>query len=112
MDAALPDNAIGQARVADCSNERLLLLVESGAWATLLRYQQAPIERSLAQRLRLGIKRIEIRVRPSATDTPSPAKPRHLSTEARQAIRRCADHVENNADLAQALQRLAAVKTK
>lgn len=107
VDAALPDNAIGQARVADCNHQRLLLLVESGSWATLLRYQQTPIERSLAQRLRMGIKRIEVRVRPSARDMSKPAKPRYLSTNARQAIQACAGYVDNNPELSQALQRLA-----
>lgn len=110
MDATLPEKAVGCVRVADCSDGRLLLLVDNSAWATRLRYQQAAITRGLAQRLRLGIDRMDVRVRPAPRDTAAPASARHLSPESRRRIRDCAGSVADNPELATALRRLAAVK--
>lgn len=109
VDSTLPENAIGSVRVADCSDGRLLLIVDNGGWATRLRYQQASITRALAQRLRLGIDRVEVRVRPWPRETATPATPRHLSATSRRLIRDCADYVDNNPELALALDRLASV---
>lgn len=110
VDATLPQNAVGCVRVADCSHGRLLLLVDNGAWATRLRYQQAAITRGLAQRLRVGIERMDVQVRPAPRDTTEPPPPRHLSAESRRLIRDCAGYVDSNPELARALRRLAAVE--
>lgn len=108
MDAALPHAAAGHVRVADCSQGRLLLLTNSGTWATRIRYQQRPIARSLAQRLRIDVSDLEVRVRPLPATTSEPAAPRYLSPAARRLIDDCAGYVEDNPELARALRRLAA----
>ncbi len=93
--------------MADCNDQRLLLLVDNGAWATRLRFEQDAIRRSVAARLKRGVPDLEIRIRPSAADEVSGnRRPRHMSESARQLLVACADYVDNPA-LARALQRLA-----
>lgn len=112
VDVTLPEAAIGSVRVASCENGRLVLLVDSGTWATRIRYQQAIIARGLAQRLRLGIEHLEVRVRPQAHSTPRPITPRQMDANARHLIRDCAGYVHNNPELAAALERLASAGRK
>lgn len=108
MHAALPENAATHVRVADYADGRLVLMVDSGTWATRLRYQQRAIDQSLARRLRYPVERLDVRVRPLPDNaSPAPA-PRHLSDQARRTIADCSRWVEDNPELAAALDRLAA----
>lgn len=107
VEATLPPAARDHVRAADYSDQRLLLLVDSSAWATRLRYQQRAIIRGLAQRLRLGVTHVEVRVRPWSTDVAPATQPRRLTPETRRLIRSCAGSVEDNPPLARALRRLA-----
>lgn len=107
VDAGLPAAARGHVRVADCNDQRLVLLVDNGAWATRLRFEQDAIRRSVAARLKRGIPDLEIRIRPSAAEVVSGnRRPRHMSESARQLLITCADYVDNPA-LTRALKRLA-----
>lgn len=108
VDATLPESAHGTIRVADCSNGRLLLLAPSGTWATRVRYQQAVIARCLAQQLRLGIDRLEVRVRPQPQAVPAAVAWRRMDADARRLLHDCAACVDDNPALATALERLAA----
>lgn len=108
VDAGLPAAARGHVRVADCNDQRLLLLVDSGSWATRLRFEQDAIRRSVAARLKRGIPDLEIRIRPSTVEAISGnRRPRHMSDAARQLVTACATYVDNPA-LTRALRRLAA----
>lgn len=105
--AALPESAAGHFGIADYRDGELVIIVDSGTWATRLRYQQSQLRRQLAQRLRLDLDRLEIRVRPPAI--PNAAVPhyfREISTGARRQISESARYIENP-ELAAALTRLS-----
>lgn len=102
----LPDTAGQHVRVAAYDNYRLRLHVSHGAWATRLRYMQPAIIQALAQRMRLHIDKVEIKVRP-AIDPAAPAPtPRYISDDARAHLKRSAHYI-GDAELAAALERLA-----
>lgn len=105
--AVLPESAAEHVGVADYRDGELVIIVDSGTWATRLRYQQSQLRRELAQRLRLDLDRLEIRVRPSATrNTAAPVYSREISAGARRQISESARYIENP-DLAAALTRLS-----
>lgn len=104
--AILPDAAVPHVRVAAYDNYRLRLHVDNGGWATRLRYMQAAIIQALAQRMRLHVEHVEIRVRPTAHPPAPAAQPRIISDTARLHIRRSARYIDHKA-LAEALERLA-----
>lgn len=111
LDAGLPEMAHGHVQVADYSGHRLLLIADSGVWATRLRYQQDAIRRAMARRLRFEVKEVAVRVRPPAHPAPAePMQPRVLSPAARQLLAASAGHVDNPA-LARALARLSRCET-
>ena len=94
--------------VADLFEGRLLLIADSGAWATRLKYQKEQISRVLAQQLRANVDEITVRVRPpAAPPVPRTYRPRRLTPAARRQIRQTASHV-SDPGLAEALGRLAA----
>ncbi len=106
VDDALPA-AVGHVRVAGCDDGRLLLIADSGTWATRLRYQRRDILQSLARHLRLGVDELDIRVRPLSAPGAKPLRPRTLSPAARKSIGECGRLVQDNPQLAAALARLA-----
>jgi Protein of unknown function (DUF721). len=104
--AILPDAAGPHVRVAAYDNYRLRLHVSNGGWATRLRYMQPAIIQALAQRMRLHVVDIQIRVRPAAPSATHERTPRFVSDTARTHILRSAHYIEDR-ELAAALKRLA-----
>lgn len=104
----LPEAAAPHVQIASYEKYRLRLHVSNASWGTRLRYMQPAIAQALAQRMRLHIETVDIRVRPVGFDaTPTPRPPRVLSQTSRAHIRQVADHIDD-AELAAALTRLAA----
>lgn len=102
----LPPSAAEHVRIAGYDNYRLKLHVGHGSWATRLRYMEPAIAQAIAQRLRLHIEGVDVRVRPDAP-RPAPApQARPMSDTTRDHIRRVATHVDDSR-LAAALTRLA-----
>ena len=103
----LPDTAQPHVRVAAYEGYRLRLHVTHGGWATRLRYMQPAIAQALAQRMRLHIETVEIKVRPDNADRrQAPPQPRPISAANRAYIAQVAAYV-TDASLADALTRLA-----
>lgn len=103
----LPPEAAGQVQVADCSGRRLVVLVESAAWATRLRYQSAAISRQFEEKTGLLIDRIELRVRTRTVQSRPVVFNRTLSENARRNLRDSAEGISDER-LAEAIRRLAA----
>lgn len=103
----LPDAAAPHVQVAAYEARRLRLHVASAAWATRLRYMESQLARALAQRMRLQVDSIQIKVRPVNLDTFTPApRPRYMSIAARRHLEQTAGYIDDDA-LAGALRRLA-----
>lgn len=103
----LPAQAGEHLAIADYSDGVLVLIVDSGTWATRLRYQKEVMRRALAQQMRLDLDHIEIRVRPAADGAaPAPRYNRRIPQAARQHLSDSARYV-GDAKLAAALVRLA-----
>ncbi len=94
-------------QVADLNAERLLVHVDSSAWATRLRYQLPQLLRCLNQHPSLAqLRRIDIRVAPLAQPVPSPPQPATLSDANAAIIDSTADSL-SDPSLRTALKRLA-----
>jgi len=103
----LPKAAAGHVGVASFQDGELVLVVDSGTWATRLRYQKEILRRVLAQELRLDLDHIEIRVRPPAAQSqPAPISERRISDSARRQLSESARYLEDP-KLAAALTRLS-----
>ncbi len=101
------ESVAGHVAVADYCEGELVLIADSGAWATRLRYQQEQLRRQLAQHMRLNLDHIEIRVRPPATQSPPAAQfKRRISASARHQLGESARHIEDP-NLAAAITRLS-----
>lgn len=107
--AACPQAAAGHIHVAGCDQGALRLVVDSGSWATRVRYQYRNIERALAQQLRVAVHDIRARVQPpqhTIGATGQRIAPRRLSDSSRKLVMDASGQVDHPA-LANALQRLA-----
>src|SRR5699024_6751357 len=103
---ALPEAAADHIHVATIDRQQLVLHTDSTGWATRLRYAETAIQRGLAQRMRLHVERVLIRVRPALARTPTAPIERHISSANCDYMRRIADHVDD-AELARALRTLS-----
>lgn len=103
----LPPPAAPHVHVAAYDSYRLCLHVTHASWATRLRYMQPAIARALAQRLRLQVDSLEVRVRPPRMQTEAPSQARVVSRVSRHHIRQTAAFI-NDPELAAAMNRLAA----
>lgn len=104
----LPDAAAPHVQVAAYEDYHLRLHVANAAWATRLRYMENQLARALAQRMRLQVNGIRIKVRPVNLGPFQPVqRPRYLSAGTRQHIEQTAAYIDD-IPLAEALQRLAA----
>src|SRR5699024_10153194 len=92
---ALPEQAAAHVHVAGMDSQRLILHVDSAAWATRLRSAEPQIRRKLAQQMRLHAETTQVRVRPGL----APGKPRrvkrHISASNRTHIGSIARHVDD-----------------
>ena len=103
----LPVEAGPHVYVAAYDHYRLRLHVSHGSWATRLRYMEPAIAQALAQRMRLHIESVDVKVRSTGLDFARPARARRvLSSNSREHIRRVAAYTRDAA-LAEALTRLA-----
>lgn len=103
----LPEAAGPHVRVAAYEGYRLRLHVTHGGWATRLRYMQPAIAQALAQRMRLNIEGVDIKVRPDPMPVAPPVVARVISERARAHLRQTAHYI-GDPELATALERLAA----
>lgn len=104
----LPEAATPHVQVAGYDDFTLSLHAANAAWATRLRYMEPVLCRALAQRLRLQVDRVQVRVRPVHLGPFStPRRPRPLSAASRRHIAQTARFIEDPG-LAEALRRLAA----
>jgi hypothetical protein len=95
------------AQVADLNAERLLVHVDSSAWATRLRYQLPQLLRCLHRHPSLAqLRRIEVRVAPQAQPVSPPPQAASLSAANAAIIDSTADGLSDPA-LRSALKRLA-----
>lgn len=103
----LPPGGADHVGVADYQNGVLVLIVDSGTWATRLRYQQAHLRRALAQNLRMDLEDVVIKVRPPAQSAVQPRRRnRQISSGSRQQLAQAARYIEDT-ELADALRRLS-----
>lgn len=103
---ALPAAAADHVHVASVDNRCLVVHTDNTGWATRLRYAEPAIRRALAQRLRLHVDTLRVRVRPQLATVPTPPVIRYISPANCDYMRRVADHIDD-ATLAQALRALA-----
>lgn len=104
----LPPSAADKLQVAAYDNHRLRLHVDSSAWAMRLRYMERQLCQTLAQRMRLQVDSIQVKVRPPQLITrQQPRRARYLSQATRTHLESVSRHVEDP-NLAHALQNLAA----
>lgn len=103
----LPDAIAPQMQIAGYDDYLLRLHVSNAAWATRLRYMEANIRQALAQRMRLHIDRVEVKVRPVGLGpfTTAP-QPRLMSPGTRAHIEMTARYIQDPG-LAAAMRRLA-----
>lgn len=104
--SALPEAAAAHTHVAGMHGTQLLIHTDNTGWATRLRYAEPGIRRALAQRLRLHVDRVRVRVRPELAQTQTLAVARHISTANRDYMRSVAHHI-GDTELARALLALA-----
>ncbi|HET7313166.1 DUF721 domain-containing protein [Salinisphaera sp.] len=104
----LPAAAAPQLQVAAYEDYQLRLHVASAAWATRLRYMEPQLTRALAQRMRLQVDGVRIKVRPVALGPfQAERRARYISAATRCHLEQTAGYIEDRA-LAEALRRLAA----
>lgn len=103
--ACLPFELRGHCHLASYRDGRVMLHVDSSAWATRLRYalpeitEHSPLLRDAAD--------IRVKVRPPVSSPPQRTLPRpHLSSSAAQVLLDCSQHMQDR-ELASSLQRLA-----
>lgn len=104
----LPEAIAPQMQVAGYDDYLLRLHVGNAAWATRLRYMEANLRQALAQRMRLHIDRVEVKVRPIGLGPLTRApQPRLMSPHTRRHIELTARYIQDQ-PLADAMRRLAA----
>lgn len=104
----LPEAAGSQIQVAAYEDYCLRLHVANAAWATRLRYMEVQLARALAQRMRLQVNRIQVKVRPVGLGPFETVKrPRLMSERTRAHLQQTAGYIDDR-ELANALRRLAA----
>lgn len=104
----LPEAAAPHIQVAAYEGYHLRLHVASAAWATRLRYMENQLVRALAQRMRLQVNGIRIKVSPVNLGPFQPVqRARYLSIDTRRHLEQTAAYIDDR-PLAEALRRLAA----
>lgn len=105
--ACLDTETSNHVQVADVNSERMLVHIDSTAWATRLRYQSPQLLRCLHRHPSLAqLRRIEIRVTPLAQPVSSSPQPATLSAVNAAIIDSTADSL-SDPNLRTALKRLA-----
>ncbi|MDA3919289.1 MAG: DUF721 domain-containing protein [Salinisphaera sp.] len=104
----LPENIAPHMQVAGYDDYHLRLHVSNAAWATRLRYMEANLRQALAQRMRLHIDRVEVKVRAVGLGPFGTApQPRLMTAGTRAHIEMTARYIQDQ-PLANAMRRLAA----
>ncbi|GAB4289668.1 MAG: hypothetical protein Kow0096_02790 [Thiohalomonadaceae bacterium] len=103
----LDSESASHVQVADLNEERLIIQVDSAAWATRLRYLGPQLLRCLRNNIELPpLQRLDIRVAPQAQPTPPRIQPAALSADSASLLETAADDIRHPA-LRAALKRLA-----
>jgi len=103
--ACLPFELRGHCQLAGYRDGRVLLHVDSSAWATRLRYALPELTEHSA--LLRDADSIRVKVRPAVSSSPQRSLPRpQLSSSAAQVLLDCSQHLQDRG-LAASLQRLA-----
>lgn len=104
----LPATAAPHLQVAAYEDYHLRLHVANAAWATRLRYMETQLARALAQRMRLQVDGVRIKVRPVDLGRLEPVRrARYMSATTKRHLEQTAGYIDDG-PLACALRRLAA----
>lgn len=107
--ARLPAPLRGHCRLGRIRNNTLILIVDSAAWATRLRFLTPQLVKQFAADDSVTVDRLEVRIRPQnqpAASPPATRSPARLSPENAALITSLARSIGDE-KLSQALQRLA-----
>jgi hypothetical protein len=102
----LPAEAADHIQVAECAGQRLVIVTDSAAWATRLRYQSSRLSRVLPAHLGIAVNRVEVRVRSRPAPAPAPIYNRQMSHASRRLLTQTAAQLSDKS-LADAILRLA-----
>ena len=107
LDSLLPPALRPHCQAAGIDGNELVLVVDGGAAATQLRYQQQQIIKQVNADLGLTLRRMRLRIAPPRAPRPRTAPaPRRLSSAAARALNEAARSMPDRA-LAEILERLA-----
>lgn len=102
----LPADLAGHVHVANVRAARLVVIADSAAWATRLRFHGGNILQELRSPEGTELRRLDIQVRPRGIEPRPRPRAQRPSAAARRHIESVAAHIEDD-DLADALRRLA-----
>lgn len=102
----LPADLAGHVHVANVRAARLVVIADSAAWATRLRFHGGNILQDLRSPDGGELRRLDIQVRPHGIEPRPKRRAQRPSPAACRNIESVAAHIEDN-DLADALRRLA-----
>jgi hypothetical protein len=103
----LPTPFHGHVRLALLEEKRAVLLVDSPAWKSRLRFHLPQIKRLIRTRLAPRVATIEVKVQPCSDEPAATSRKRWLSGRSATHLRQAAQSIEDEA-LGLALTRLAA----
>lgn len=107
MATVLPETARNHVAIAGYADGELVIITDSGTWATRLRYQLEDIRRALAQKMRLNLDRLDIRVQPPLQiSQPAPRRHRQIPASARRQLAESSKYISDR-ELAAAMNRLS-----
>jgi len=107
LDSLLPPRLRAHCAPAGIEGNELVLIADSGTWATQLRYQQQQILKQLNADLGLNLRRLRVRIAPRAsTRERRQVPPRQISPGAARTLKEAARSMPDRA-LGEILLRLA-----
>lgn len=102
----LPQDLAVHVHVANVRDKHLVMIADSAAWATRLRFHRGDILQGLRSPDGTEITRLDVQVRPRSKEPRTPHRPLPPSPQACRDIEAAASHIGDE-DLADALRRLA-----
>lgn len=105
----LPQELADHVHVANARDKRLVMIADSAAWATRLRFHRGDVLRGLRSPEGLEITRLDIQVRPRGKEPRAQRRPQPPSAAACRDMEAAASHIGDE-ELADALRRLARIR--